>query len=95
MTDDELLTRFRNPREPIVSRVKGAKSPSVQVPYSSEEDIVVRERVPIRNQRPEVIEPGTNGNHAPIGQAQNNGYSDNIQEIHVSMENVHPEGTEE
>ena len=41
------------------------------------------------------IEPGTNGNHAPIGQAQNGGSSANIQEIPVSMENVYPEGTED
>ena len=41
------------------------------------------------------IEPGTNGKHAPIGQAQNDGYSSNIQEIPVSMDNVCPEGTED
>ena len=35
---------------------------------ATEEDLVVRERVPIRNERPSVREPGTNGNHAPIGQ---------------------------
>ena len=45
----------------------------------TEEDLVVRERVPIRTERPSVREPGTNGNHAPIGQSQNNGSSDNIQ----------------
>ena len=39
------------------------------------------------------IEPGTNGNHAPIGQAQKDGSSANSQEIPVSMENVCPEGT--
>ena len=41
------------------------------------------------------IEPGTNGNHAPIGQAQNDGSSANSQEIPVSMDNVRPEGTED
>ena len=41
------------------------------------------------------IEPVTNGNHAPIGQAHNDGSIDNIQEILVSMENVCSEGTED
>ena len=46
---------------------------------ANEEDLVVRERVTSRTKRPSVREPGTNGNHAPIDQAQNNGYSDNNQ----------------
>ena len=46
-------------------------------------------------ERPSVIEPGTNGNHAPIGQAQNDVSSANIQEIPVSMDNVRPKGTED
>ena len=41
------------------------------------------------------IEPGTNRNHAPIVQAQSDGYSANSQEILVSMDNVCPEGTED
>ena len=41
------------------------------------------------------IEPGTNGNHVPIGQAQNDGNSANSQEIPVSVDNVCPEGTED
>ena len=41
------------------------------------------------------IEPGINGNHAPIGQAQNDGSSVNSQEIPVSMDNVCPEVTED
>ena len=57
-------------------------------------DLVVRDRVPRRTGMPSVIEPGTTGNHAPIGRAQNDGSSD-IQEIPVSMDNVHPEGTED
>ena len=69
--------------------------PSVQGPQYSEEDLVVRERVPIRTEIPSVREPGTNGNHAPIGQAQNSGSSDNSQEITVSMENVCPKGIED
>ena len=43
---------------------------------------------------PSVREPGTNGNHAPIGQAQNGGSSANSQEIPVSMDNVCPDGNE-
>ena len=35
----------------------------------TEEDLVVRERVPRRTERSSVREPGTNGNHAPIGQS--------------------------
>ena len=42
---------------------------------------------------PSVREPGTHGNHVPIGQSQNDGSSDS-QEIQVSMENLLPEGTE-
>ena len=40
---------------------------------ATEEDLAVRERVPSRTERPSFREPGTNGNHAPIGQAQNEG----------------------
>ena len=36
------------------------------------------------------IEPGTNGNYVPIGQSQNDGSTDNSQEIPVSMYNVCP-----
>ena len=50
---------------------------------ATEEDLVVRERVPIRTERPSVREPGTHGNHAPIGHAQNDVYSANSQEIPV------------
>ena len=94
MTDNEQLTCFSKAREQIVGRVKGTESPSVQGPQSSEEDIVVRERVPSRTERPSVSEPGTNGNHAPIGQAQNDDSIDN-QEILVSMDNVCLEGNED
>ena len=45
------------------------------------EDLVVRYRVSSRTERPPVREPGTNGNHAPIGKAQNDSYSANSQEI--------------
>ena len=95
LTVDEQLTRFSKAREQIVERFKGTESPSVQGPQSSEEDLVVRKRVPIRTERPSVREPGTDGNHTPIGQAQNGGSSANIQEISVSMDNVFPEGTED
>ena len=51
--------------------------------------------VQIRTEKPSVREPVTNGNNAPIGQAQNNGSSDNSQEIPVSMDNERPKGTED
>ena len=94
LTIDDQLTRFSKAREQIVGRVKGKESISVQVPKYYEEDLVVRERVPIRTEIPSARESGTNGNHAPIGQAQNGGSSANGQEIPISMENVYPEGTE-
>ena len=52
MTADEQLTRFIKAREKIVGRVKGKESPYVQGPQSYEENLVVRERVPIRTERP-------------------------------------------
>ena len=94
LTADEKLTRFRKAREKIVGRVKVSESPSVKGPQSSEEDILVRERVPIRTERPSVREPVTNGNHAPIGKAHNNGSSDS-KDILVSMDNVHSQGNED
>ena len=69
LTADEQLTRSSKAREKIVGRVKGTESPSVQGTQSSEEDLVVRERVPSWTEIPSVREPGTNRNHAPIGQA--------------------------
>ena len=77
LTSDERLSRFSKDRYQIVGRVKGRELPSVQGIQYSEEDIVVRERVPIRTKRPSVIEPGTDGNHAPIGKENNDGYSAN------------------
>ena len=94
LTDDDQLTRFSKSREQIVGRVKVTESPSVCGPQSSEEDLVVRERVPIRTEIPSVREPGTNVNHAPIGQAQNSGSSANNREILFSMDNVCPDGNE-
>ena len=76
LTADDRLTRFRKSRDKIVGRFKGSESPSVQGPQSSEEDLVVMDMVPSRTESPSVREPGTDGNHAPIGQAQNDGYSD-------------------
>ena len=73
LTADEQLTRSRKTREQILGRFKGTESPSVQGPQSFEEDLVVRERVPSRTEITSVREPGTNGNHVPIGQAQNSG----------------------
>ena len=67
LTADEQLTIFSKAREQILGRVKGKESPSVQGTQSSEEDLVVRESVPSRTERLSFREPGTNGNHAPIG----------------------------
>ena len=92
LTADEQLTRFIKAGDQILGRVKGSQLSSVQGPQYSEEDLVVRERVPSSTDRPSVREPGTNGNHAPIGQAQNGDSSANSQEIPVSMNNVCPDG---
>ena len=62
---------------------------------ATEEDLVVRERVSSRTEGASVKKPGTNGNHAPIGQAQNECSIANSQEILVSMDNVRPEGTKD
>ena len=92
LTSDEQLTRFSKAREKIMGRVKVIEFLYVQGTQSSEEDLVVRERVPDSTEIPAVREPGTNGKHSPIGQAQNGGSSANSQEIPVSMEYVCPEG---
>ena len=42
LTSDERLTCFSRAREKNLGRVKGAESPSVQGPQSSEEDLVLR-----------------------------------------------------
>ena len=88
LTADEQLTSFRKVREKIVGGMKGIESPYVKVPQSSDEDLVVRERVTSRTEIPSVREPDTYGNHAPIGQAHNGGSSANSQDIPVSMDNV-------
>ena len=95
MTADEQLTHFRKSREQTVGGVKGTESPSVQGPQSSEEDLVVRERVTRITERTTVREPGTNGNFVSIFQAHNDGSSSNSQEIPVSMDNVCPDRTED
>ena len=94
MIANECLTHFSKAREKNVGRVKRSKSASIQGPIYYEEDLVVRERVPSRTEIPSVREPGTNGNHATIGQAQNGGSSANIQEIPFLVDNVCPYGNE-
>ena len=69
MTAYDQLTRFRKDREKIVWRIKGTESPYVQGPQYSEEDLVVRERVPSKTEIQSVREPVTNVNHAPIVQS--------------------------
>ena len=95
MTADNQLTHFSKYREKIVRRVKGSESLSIQGQQYAEEYLVIRERFPSRTERPSVIEPGNDWNHAPVSQAQNAVSSSNTQEIPVSMENVRPEGTED
>ena len=95
LTADERLTCFIKSRQQVVVRVKGSELLSVQGPQYSEKDLVVRKSLPSSTERPTVIEPGTNGNHAPIGQAQNDNSSANSQEISVSMDNVRPGVTED
>ena len=95
MTDDEWLTRFSKSREQILGRVKGLYLPSIQGTQSFEKYLVLRERSPGRTKNPPVREPGTDGNQAPFGQAQNYGSSANSQEIPVSKDNIRPEGTED
>ena len=92
LTADEQLTRFSKAREQIVGRVKVTELSSVHGPQSSEEDLIIMERVPSRTEMPSFIEPGTNGNHATIGQSKNSGSSANRQEIPVSIDNVCPDG---
>ena len=52
LTADEQLTQFSKAREQILGRIKGSESPYVQGPQSSEEFLVVRERVPSSTDRP-------------------------------------------
>ena len=76
LTTDEQLTCFIKAKEQIVGRVKGSESPYVQRTHYYEENLVVMERVISRTEMPPVREPGTNGNHDPIGQSHNDGSSD-------------------
>ena len=76
LTANEKLTRFSKARKKILGRVIGSESPSVQGPKYYEEDLVIMERAPNRTESPSAKEPGTDGNHAPIGQSQNDGSSD-------------------
>ena len=59
LTAYEQLINFSKSRENIVGRVKGSELPYVQGPQYSKEDLVVRESVPSRTERPSVREPST------------------------------------
>ena len=76
LTDNEQLTHFRKYRYFIVGRFKVVEFPYVQGPQYSEKDLVVKERFPRRTERISVSEPVNNGNHVPIGQEHNGGYSE-------------------
>ena len=64
---DERLARLRKAREKIVGKVKGADSPSLQSPQSSNKYLVECQRIPISTNRSPFIESITNGNDAPVG----------------------------
>ena len=77
LTTNDQLTHFSKSREQIMRKVKGSDSPNVQGTQYFEEYLVVRERVPSRTERLSVRKPGTNGNHALIGQEYKYGSSAN------------------
>ena len=54
LTAYEQLTHFSKAREQILGRVKGIESSYIQGPQSSEEDLVIRERVPSSTEIPSV-----------------------------------------
>ena len=76
---NEKFARFSKAIDKILRRFKGAEFPYIQGYQPSEKLLVVRERVPSRTDWSYVSEPGTNGNHAPIGKVWNNFPSDNSQ----------------
>ena len=94
LTTNERLTHFIKAICQILGRLKGSEYPYIKGSQSSEEGLVVRERVPSRTMRPHVREPGTNDNHMTIFQSQNVSYSANRQEIPASIENINLEWTE-
>ena len=51
----------------IVKRVRKSETSSVLVPPYTEEDLDVRDRVPISNERPSGSDLGTNDIHGPFG----------------------------
>ena len=78
LNDYERSTHFSKARDQIVGRFKGSEYPFSQGHQYYKEYLVVRERVPIRNERPLVSETDTYENNAPIGQVRNDDYSTNI-----------------
>ena len=79
LTYDERSARFIKYREHIVGKSIRAEMPSVQGHKSSEEDLVIRERVPIKTEIKQDNNTGNNGIHATIVQVHNDGYSYNMQ----------------
>ena len=55
LTADDWLTLFRKDIEQIVGRVKGSEPPSVHGTQSYKEDLVVRDKFPIRTERQSFI----------------------------------------
>ena len=60
-----------------------------------EDDLFVRERVPVRTRRLPVSDPGTDGSCEPVGKVQKYCSSTNRYEIMVSMGNGFPKGTKD
>ena len=85
-TVNEQVTYFRKSRKRIVGRIQGPDQKYFQGIQCSEEDLVVRDRAPSMNERPSVSEHVTNGKNSPVGQAHNNGYSEQ-QYILILMNN--------
>ena len=63
LTSNERLKSFRKYIGQIVGSIKGEDSPYVQGTKYSEEDLVIRERFPIRTEGLSVREAVTDGNH--------------------------------
>ena len=68
-----MLSRYlgQDPDNPMYIEILSGREdlPCEAFGIATEEDLVVRERFPSRTESPPVREPGTNGNHAHIGQA--------------------------
>ena len=74
LTADERLAHFSKARDRILRRAKVAKSPSIQGPQSSEGDLVVLKKDPIRTDMSLVSKSSTNRNHVSVCSLWKNDY---------------------